>query len=421
MSGCARAPIRSLDQAMRPVSETPALYDDMEFAGLAEALEKNILRLQEYRAVETELQFGPVRINKEIYISSLAGLLQVLKDDPTGATFLAHLNSNFEFYEVYGQKNWGDVFVTSYYEPILKGSLTRTSQYTQPLYAEPKDLVKIRFTEFARVFPDLKPVQNIIIEKSRDGVLRGRLDDANVLPYYSREEIDTQGVLNGQADVICYLDPVDAFFLQIQGSGVIEIVKTKERAAKTKKRVAKGKESVVKSKDHVVKEGQTIRVGYAAQNGHPYRAVGQFLFDVIPKEEMTAQKIKDHLRSLSSWERQQILNKNPSYVFMKPADQSAVTFFGAEAVAGRTIATDSQYFPKGSLALLIFDKPTVESNPMPTQRVTRFVLDQDIGGAIRGPGRVDLFWGRGDEAAQFSGVMRNSGRLYYILPKNRAL
>src|SRR5690606_10276917 len=167
--------------------------------------------------------------------------------------------------------------------------------------------------------------------------------------------------------------------------------------------------------------GKLIRVGYGAQNGHPYVAIGQYLFDKIPREKMSQQKIESHLRSLSPEEMQNLMNMNPSYVFFLEIDTEPKAFFGTEVVPGRTIATDTRYFPKGALAYLEYEKPSFatpeDEEPTEFQKSSRFVLDQDTGGAIKGPHRLDLFWGSGRSAAQVSGVMRNAGRLYYLFPK----
>src|SRR5690606_6704572 len=168
-----------------------------------------------------------------------------------------------------------------------------------------------------------------------------------------------------------------------------------------------------------------LRVGYVGQNGHSYEPIGRYLWDVIPKEQMSLQKIERHLRSLTSEQRQELFNKNPSYVFFRELDQEAVTFMGSPVVPGRTIATDHGFFPKGSLALLQFERPHFNSpedeEPASWQPVTRVVFDQDTGGAIRGPHRVDLFWGAGPEAKQASGVMKQKGRLVYFVPRKELL
>ncbi|MEZ4873580.1 MAG: MltA domain-containing protein [Bdellovibrionales bacterium] len=296
------------------------------------------------------------------------------------------------------QKTGGKVFITSYFEPVLEGRLTKTSKYSQPLYGRPKDMTLVDLGEFSRLLPQLEPIKDKVLEqKSSGAVVRGRLVERSgalpkVVPYYDREQIDDKNLLNSDvAEVLAYVDPIDAFFLQIQGSGVV-----------------------------VLPNGKRIRVGYDSQNGHPYVAIGKYLFDVIPRENMSLQAIEEHLRSLPPEQAQAILNKNPSYVFFRKLDSRGITYFGTEVQSGRTIATDYRYFPKGALCLLNFDIPIFESPKDDVPRdwlpVSRLVFDQDTGGAIRGPGRVDLFWGEGEEAKQAAGVMKQPGRLVYLLP-----
>ena len=158
------------------------------------------------------------------------------------------------------------------------------------------------------------------------------------------------------------------------------------------------------------------------KNGYSYVAIGKFLLDQIPIEKMSLQSIETYLRSISKKEMQKILNKNPSYVFFRELDTKSITYLGTEVIPGRTIATDHGYFPKGALAFLEYEKPifTKESvEPKEWVPSKRFVIDQDTGGAIRGPDRLDLYWGKGEKSKQVAGFMRNYGRLYYILPKKK--
>lgn len=405
LGACARAPIKSIDQAMRRADTPKNLIDDMGLFDLAQSLKANIERLKTYGDSSSPLRFGAIQITKATYLESLEYLLEALKADASGELFLKIIKNEYEFYEVYGgDEGWGEVFVTSYFEPVIKGSQKKVKPYTQAIYGVPKNMIIVNLSEFSRVFPTLKPYQEAVIEqKSRDGALRGRLINSletgsvsSVVPYYSREEIDEQNMIKNEAEVLCYVDPVDAFFLQIQGSGQVEL-----------------------------SNGEVIKLGYAGQNGHTYKAIGKALFNIIPKEEMSAQKIANYLRSISLESAQKIMSLNPSYIFFQKQKTNPMGSFGAEVIPGRTIATDQKYFPKGALAYLEYERPMFDSidaeAPKYFSKSARFVLDQDTGGAIRGPHRVDLFWGRGAEAAQVSGVMRNPGRLYYILPKKRAL
>lgn len=400
LAGCARAPIKDVSQAMRPTKVPENLQDDLGLFDFSRVLSINIERLKSYGAPLEVMRFGPVTVSREVYVVALQELVDALTADPSGRLFFNQLKENFEFYEVYGDEQWGSVFITSYFEPVIKGRRTPKKPYVQPLYGLPSDLVMVNLGEYARVFPKLRPYQEAIIEeKSRDGWLRGRLvkeSSLSVVPYFTREEIDDKSALKNGAPVLCYVDPIDAFFLHIQGSGRV-----------------------------VMPDGQELRVGYAGQNGHPYMPIGKLLLDVIPIEKMSAQKIETHLRSLDIKSARKIMNANSSYIFFNRQEASALTSFGVEAQPGRTIATDPKYFPKGAMAYLEYEKPefadTMSDEVREFKKSARFVLDQDIGGAIRGPHRVDLFWGRGADSARVSGVMRNPGRLYYILPKKRAL
>ena len=407
LQGCARSPIKSVDKAMR-VSQSGLTYeDDLSFAGFEKAITINIEALKKNN--QETLIFGPYSINKKDYLTALeslkANVTQDLKANVPGQPVFVstqkNLAENFVQLEVYGGDNWGDIFMTSYFEPIISGALKKTKKYTQPLYGLPEDMVFVKVYDFAERFPQLlaRP-EALASQKFREG-LRGRVVKSTepslpqVVPYYPRAGIDsTEMPLKKTSKIIAWVDPVDAFFLHIQGSGRVQIEGAKARE---------------------------IRVAYAGQNGHDYAAIGQFLFDLIPKEKMSLQKIESHLRSLPPDQMQELMNKNPSYVFFTSTDKKAVTYFGNEAQAGRTIATDAKYFPKGALALLEFDHPVFASatseEPSEFKKVSRFVFDQDTGGAIKGPGRVDLLWGSGPEAKQHSGVIKNRGRLYYLFPK----
>ena len=218
-----------------------------------------------------------------------------------------------------------------------------------------------------------------------------------MVPYYSREEIDGENspLQNKQLEW-CFVRPVDAFFLQIQGSGVVTIPGQKP-----------------------------LKLGYAGQNGHPYHSIGKELLDIIPLEKMNLFRIESYLKTLSPREQQALFNKNPSYVFFQKSKDNAITHTGIPATAGRTIATDPRYFPKGALALLAFNRPIFSSleevDPVSWDSVAHLVFDQDVGGAIKGGGRVDLFAGRGEQAKRYAGVFRQEGQLFYLAPKKEAL
>lgn len=403
VAGCARGPIKNPEQAMRPAKSQPILSDDLDFGSLTRGLDANIKRLKETPSTDEYLRFGPTRLAKSRYIASLEFLLAEAKLDPSGERFKKSLRENFDAYEVYGQNDWGQVFITSYFEPVIDGSRSPTERFSQPLFGIPKNMVVVDLDSFAKARPSLQALQGTALEqRSKSNQLRGILvppkspnDPARITAFPDRSNI-VSGSLNGHAAELAWVDPIDAFFLEIQGSGVVRL-----------------------------EDGSEFKVGYAAQNGHPYVAIGKHLRHAIPLEKMSLQTIESHLRSLPRAEARKIMDLNPSYVFFRPLPGSGVTFFGTEVVTGRTIATDQTYFPKGALAFLEFDKPLFASNdatePIAWEKTSRFVLDQDTGGAIRGPHRVDLFWGRGDAAKQSAGVIKNRGRLVYFVPRQEFL
>ena len=363
----------------------PSLFkDDLPLRPLALAIHEQIRLLKSQTHSSDPLIFGERKIPKTTYLTALNEFALFIEGaaplpDAQGK-ILGYLKDHFEFYEVYGRAQWGEVFLTSYFEPVIDASLTKTPTKTVPLYRKPRDLVELDLAQFDAKF-------------SAERKMRGRLEGHKFLPYYTREEIDVQGALKGKKLEICYVDPLDSYLLQVQGSGTV-----------------------------VFPDGKRLFVNYADKNGFPYESISKFFRDKIPTEQLNLHTIEAALRAMPRKERQALLNKNPSYVFFTTErDKSAITSLGVSATDGRTIATDGRYFVKGALAYLEFDKPVFESasdlQPKAWEAAGRLVLDQDIGGAITGPGRVDLFWGRGPEAKQRAGVIKREARLSYLLPR----
>ena len=394
-----RPQLKGPETAMRWTEKKPILSDDLPVEPLLAGIQQNLEELKKRKDI-VEMTFGPRKVLKDDYVRSLEYVAQQLKENDK-ATALQNIRDNFYFFEIYGDREWGEVFMTSYYDSIIEGSYKKTDRLTQPLYKTPEDMVTIKMDAFFETFPHLKEKMDAPHEQKSQGfVLRGRVVKrdgmmSQILPYYSREEIDSENKLNGQNLEIVWVDPIKSFVMQIQGSGLVRMP-----------------------------DGKMLRVGYAAQNGHPYVAIGKFLLDVIPLEKMSMQAIESHLRSLPPQEMQAILNKNPSYVFFRELDTKSITYFGTEVVSGRTIATDYRYFPKGALAYLEFESPQFADNiyePESWRKTSRIVIDQDTGGAIRGAHRLDLYWGVGEEAEKSAGVMRRHGKLYYLVPTEELL
>lgn len=377
ITSCARAPLKSINESMRPAKNSPVLLDSLSNESFFKTLRHHIDVMKRSRFVQDPMTFGPKKISKNQYINSLEEVFNHQED------WANYISVNFDFYEVYGKDEWAEVMSTGYYEPLVKGSRVRTDVFSQAIYSTPKDLMTL----------DLKNFSSKFTVGEKLPVLAGRIENKSFVPYYDRKAIDGDHKLKSQNLELAWVEPVDSFFIQIQGSGTIEF-----------------------------QDGEKIRFGYAAQNGHPYFALGKSLTDVIPLEEMSMQRIKLHLQTLSHIEQQQILNRNPSYVFFKKLDGGALTYAGMEVSDGRTIATDLQLFPKGAMAFLDIEEPVFENPsdiiPKEWKHTPRIVFDQDTGGAIRGGGRVDLYYGAGEEAAQKAGVMKQNGKLYYLVPKS---
>jgi len=267
---------------------------------------------------------------------------------------------------------------TGYYEIELNGSRTKSARFPVPIYGLPKDLVTADLSEF---------------DSSLSGkTIIGRVIGGKFHPYPDRAAIEAAG-LGSNAPVIAWVDDaVDAFFLHIQGSGVIKMA-----------------------------NGDSMRVGYAAKNGQPYRAVGRVLVDrgALTKENVSMQSIRAWLAA-NPRDAQSVMAANPSYVFFRelPKPPGGVVRDGPDGAqgvtltAGRSLAVDRRFLPLGIPIWVASQNPDV-----PDTRTQRLVVAQDTGGAITGPVRGDVFWGTGHDAAERAGRMREFGNYYFLLPR----
>jgi peptidoglycan lytic transglycosylase A len=301
-------------------------------------------------------------------------------DDESAAR--AFFENAFRPYELIAPDGSTEGLVTGYYEPILSGSLARTDLYRFPVYGVPQDLVVV---DLASVYPELKGFK-----------LRGRLEGRRVVPYYSRAEIEqlTRAADDGQglpAPVLAWVsDPVDLFFLQTQGSGQIR-----------------------------VESGALVRLGYADQNGYPYRSLGRYLVDQgdLSLDQASMQGIKAWAAGHSG-KLQQALDYNASYVFFRelPASEGGpIGALGVSLTAAYSLAVDRRYLPLGAP---VFLATTYPHSDRPLERV---MVSQDTGGAIHGALRADFFWGSGDAAGALAGQMRQTGRMWLLWPLGQPL
>jgi membrane-bound lytic murein transglycosylase A len=279
---------------------------------------------------------------------------------------------NFDPFQVVNADDSDSGMVTGYYEPLLHGSRVRTARYKYPLYAQPPDLLTI---DLSSLYPDLKHRR-----------LRGRLIGNRVVPYYERGDIERDATPLKGSELVWVDDAIDAFFLHIQGSGQVEF-----------------------------ENGVRMRVGYADQNGHPFRSLGRLLIQrgEIPAERASMQGIKDWARR-NPRKVQEFLNANPSYVFFRELPRELIGPIGALGVpltAERSIAVDPRVVPLGVPVYLATTWPNT-GDPL-----NRLMVAQDTGGAIAGGVRADFFWGFGDAAGNQAGKMRQQGKMWVLLPK----
>ncbi len=260
--------------------------------------------------------------------------------------------------------------ITGYYEALLTGSL-EPAPGRVPLYGVPDDLLVL---DLATLYPDLKGKR-----------LRGRLDGRTIKPYWSRADI-AAGKAGLDSKVLAWADnAVDAFFLEVQGSGRLQL-----------------------------EDGRLLRLGYADQNGHPYKSIGRWLVD---QGELTLEAAS--MQSIRAWAEQnpqrlqELLNANPSFVFfrvMENAEGGAIGALNLPLTDGASIAIDPRYIPLGSPVYLATTRPDNQ------QPLTRLMHAQDTGGAIRGPVRADFFWGFGHDAGALAGRMKQQGQLWLLWP-----
>lgn len=260
---------------------------------------------------------------------------------------------------------------TGYYEAELHGSRTRQGPYQTPLLRRPDDLVMVDLGEFR---PQLKGER-----------IAGRVVNGQLKPFADRKAIEAGALANRDLELIWVDDAVDAFFLQIQGSGRV-----------------------------LLDDGGELRVGYDGQNGHPYVAIGRELVarGAIPKDQVSMQSIRAWLEANPA-EVQAILDSNPSYVFFRRLEgEGPIGGQGIALTPGRSLAVDRGFIAYGVPLWLDAQDPLD-----PTARLRRLLVAQDTGGAIRGPVRGDVFWGHGPAAEQRAGLMKSRGRYWLLLPK----
>jgi membrane-bound lytic murein transglycosylase A len=379
--GCYRVPEKEAQRPEEALKEIrffpPKFRDDMDPDSLVLAIQRN-LRYLDRLAPETPFYYGPQVFTSRQVRESQEAFLNLLSKELDAEQLNREIKKMFRIYRATGRVGNRRVLFTGYYEPLYEGSLVRNETFKYPLYRLPDDLIRIDLSLFGEKFMGESVV--------------GRIEGKKVVPYYSRYQIEAERVLKGRALEIAWLkNPLDVAFLHVQGSGRLRLP-----------------------------DGKEICVHYQASNGRPYLSIGQYMMErgFLMPEEMSMQAIRKYLTENPAV-RDEVLNHNPSYVFFRQVENGPLGSLGVLLTPGRSIALDSKIFPKGALGFISCQKPLVndQGDIVGWTPFSRFVLNQDIGGAIKGAGRADIFWGRGPYAEIAAGHLRKDGDLYILIKK----
>jgi membrane-bound lytic murein transglycosylase A len=358
-----------------PFENIPVLVDDLKWESIEAAIGKSI---RYYEAVVENVTYGfsDNRVSAKDLKESLQLFQEIIGSSDSDEVKLKKIKENFDVYKATGSDGKGAVLFTGYFESVMEGSLERTEEYRHPIYRTPDDAVVVNLGRFGKKYQNDKIV--------------GRLKNRELIPYFTRADIEERGSLTGRnLELVWVNDPIDLFFMHIQGSGKIRLP-----------------------------DGRFMQVSYAQWNGRPYRSIARYLLDQgkLSVKETTHQTLKKYLKEHPD-ELSEILNYNESYVFFRVVEDGPVGALGLSLTAERSIATDLNLFPKGGLAFIRLKKPVFDENGniRTWTDFSRFVLNQDTGGVIKGPGRVDLYCGTGSSAEMLAGSLKEKGELYFLI------
>jgi membrane-bound lytic murein transglycosylase A len=355
----------------------PEIQDDGDLGDLRQALSRSLSYLKASSPAKKVFFAGEERPAVEIAATlSLFEDLLLRETDPV--RFRQGLQRHFDLFRLDIPERPEPLLVTGYYEPTLEGRRFRSEEFPFPIYGRPEDLLTVHLEKFSKKFKGERVL--------------GRLSGREVLPYFSRREIDGEGRLAGRGlEILWTNDRLKLFFMQIQGSGQV-----------------------------LLEDGTLVKLKYQGVNGHAYFPIGRELVrrGALKPEEVSLQAIYHYLQARPE-EQEEILNLNPSYVFFQETQGGPYGNLNVPLTPGRSVAMDQKIFPAGGLAWLSTRKPTLTDDGainhwMP---MNRWVTIQDTGGAIKGPGRLDFFWGSGEEAEMAAGHLRHGGRIYFLLKK----
>ncbi len=338
------------------------LSDDGDKRSLLLMLDRQVRYLESLP--NRTFRFGGMRVNRERLLATAKALRLVVIKHHGRPEFGLRIREQFNIFKVSNATKQGGTLFTGYYDPVLIVSRTRTEQYPFPVYGVPSDLKHSGGDRFYRV---------------REG---------KMAPYYSRSQIDGQGVLAGRGLEIAWAkDYVSVFYLMVQGSGLVQFT-----------------------------DGEKATIHFAASNGLPFKSAARAC--------MNAGKCPGGYAKNLAWfrahprEALEFLYQNPRYIFFKIDKRPPYGVQNIPLTAFRTIATDKSYYPSGAIAFVKIPMPKVTKNsPISHRTVSLFVADGDTGSAIKGPGRADFYYGAGQNSEKMAGATYGWGEMYYILVK----
>ncbi|MCX7823377.1 MAG: MltA domain-containing protein [Syntrophobacterales bacterium] len=351
--------------------------DEGDLEGFIKAARESIDYFERFPPSKT-FKVGEIEFSAHSYGETLRSLLKGLEKHPLSSEYILSFFNVYTYLIVTTDSSNGEshetgrILATGYYEPILEGSLTPSTEYSYPIYPVPENLVRVSLEAFN-------------LNCGETSTIVGRVEGNKLVPYYTRREID-EGALKKVTPLVWVKDPLDAFFLQVQGSGIIRFP-----------------------------DGSKRRLGYGSGNGRPYRSIGKYIIDQgwIPKDEVTMQSIKTFL-STHPEKLWKTLWYNENYVFFRWVEEGPKGSLNVFLTPERSVASDRRYYPPGIMSFLSTMVPDNSSGLKPFNRL---VFHQDAGGAIKGPSRIDIFFGSGDGAGEKAGKMKYQGTMFLFLPK----
>jgi membrane-bound lytic murein transglycosylase A len=361
-------PLPPGQSALRKITDPHEIPDFsvacLDLNGLETAIDHSINYLQK----PSSQQFYPVgEITHSMALESLKAFADLLESGMAGAQLNQAIRQRFDVYISIGCDDQGTVLFTGYYTPIFDGSFTPTERFRYPLYEQPENLIK-----------------------GPDGEILGlRRADGQITPCPPRAVIEDSRMLQGR-ELVWLSDPFEAYIAHVQGSAKLRLP-----------------------------TGEITTIGYAANNGHDYRSVAQELVNdgKIPADQISLAAMIDYFKRY----RDQVstyVRRNARFVFFQKEDGPPRGCLNEPVTAYRSIATDKSIFPRASLTFITTTLPQAVGGRAVNRLYSGFALDQDAGGAIRAPGRCDVYMGVGDMAGKLAGQTYQEGRLYYLFLKS---